>query len=520
MNIERDPKMGRALERIPLPGFSDDYYARLERRLEEERAPAIPARRRSRLARALLAAAAVAAAAVFAFVVLPALHGTDTASAADMLASLNAAAGNARTVRLSITELRDVQTDLASPSSDATAGTSSAPRRTSEQLTLSTSGDVRYSSIRQLVDAASTQVETHMIETYDARRHESMRQGRTMPAGGASTPTPNPYGDRRRGALLVQRPSWGTTVFSTFLYANFQALSNSLRALLAASDPDTPVSEITYLGRPAWHAELKEVMSTSDAGEIPVIWSVTVDKETGLLVSSDLRSEAGRERPKGLARSFRVTRLEVDPSLPAGWQRIPEVGQAEIAIFDDGTRFGTPASVAKRSWPTLVLVPQSVPGGYHLTDVATRDYEGMARPAGDRQNKLVYLSRSHPRKYLWKRTSVDASAQRVMLRFRRGLSTFVISIKPLRQGGGSLGAATAGRLGSEDVTLSSGYLKGARARTWISPYFGAGPTLLTYSDRSRITITGDLTREELIDVANSLQAYGDVEKPLPAGYGD
>ena len=34
-----------------------------------------------------------------------------------------------------------------------------------------------------------------------------------------------------------------------------------------------------------------------------------------------------------------------------------------------------------------------------------------------------------------------------------------------------------------------------------------------------VTITGDLTRQELIDVANSLKAYGDVEKPLPAGYG-
>lgn len=64
-----------------------------------------------------------------------------------------------------------------------------------------------------------------------------------------------------------------------------------------------------------------------------------------------------------------------------------------------------------------------------------------------------------------------------------------------------------------------GYLEGARARTWISPYFVGGPTLITYSDRSRITITGDLTRQELIDVANSFKAYGDVERPLPKGYG-
>ena len=47
-----------------------------------------------------------------------------------------------------------------------------------------------------------------------------------------------------------------------------------------------------------------------------------------------------------------------------------------------------------------------------------------------------------------------------------------------------------------------------------------GPTLLTYNDRWRIVITGDLTRQELVDVANSLKVYGDVDRPLPAGYAD
>ena len=47
-----------------------------------------------------------------------------------------------------------------------------------------------------------------------------------------------------------------------------------------------------------------------------------------------------------------------------------------------------------------------------------------------------------------------------------------------------------------------------------------GPTLLTYSDRSQVVIYGDLTRQELIDVANSLKVYGDVDRPLPADYGE
>jgi hypothetical protein len=35
---------------------------------------------------------------------------------------------------------------------------------------------------------------------------------------------------------------------------------------------------------------------------------------------------------------------------------------------------------------------------------------------------------------------------------------------------------------------------------------------MQYDDRSRITISGD--------VANSLKAYGDVDKRLPKGFGD
>jgi hypothetical protein len=346
-----------------------------------------------------------------------------------------------------------------------------------------------------------------------------MRQGDTHIAQGETPPDPNPYDAPRPNAVIMERPSWGTTVFSTFLLANFQALSNSLRALLAEADPDTPVEVTTYLGRPAWHAVLREVMpGVEDGPGVPVEWSVTVDKDTGLLVSSDLKATSGQDRLPGIARSFRVTRLEVDPALAAGWQRIDTSDVEEIAIFDRGTRFGTPETVAARAWPTLVLVPQDVPSGYRLGEVATRDYEGMKKSPGD-QSKYVVLSRRDPRKYRYVRTHIDASAQRVLLRYRRGLSSFVISIRPLAEAGGASGGGAPGRLGAADATLTAGYLKGARARTWISPYFGEGPTLVTSSDRSRITVTGDLTRQELLDVANSFKAVGDVDKPLPEGYG-
>jgi hypothetical protein len=467
----------------------------------------------------LAAAAVVAAAAAVAFAVLPALRGgPEAATAAEMLASLDdAAVGGARVVRLDILEQRSPLVASAAPSSGPSATRSPRPRTVVEQLTLSTAGDIRYASVRELLDGTGTRVRTQTLETYDARRHKMMRHGETRPAQETAENGSSAY-DHQLRLVIVERPSWGTTVFSTYLLANFQALSNSLRALLAEADPSTPVEMTTYLGRSAWHARLSEVMPGAGGSEIPVEWEVTVDKETGLLMAGKLRTTSGRALPRGLARSFRVTRIEVDPELPSGWQRIDTSGMDEIAVFDPGTRFGTPGDVAARAWPTPVLVPQSVPEGYRLTDVATRDYEGMQRSPGDHVEHVV-VRRRDPRVSVSERTGIDASLQRVQLRYRRGFSSFTISIRPA--GGGDPDDNTERDLpGTEDIVLRSGHLKDEQARVWISPYFGAGPTLVATSGRSRITITGDLTREELLDVAGSLSVAGAIGTSTPQGDGE
>ena len=509
--------MGRALASIPLPELSRDYYARLGERLVELQPVARPARERSRLLRLAIATAAVAAAVALAvFTVLPALRSPETATAAEMLASMEVASADPRVVRLTITEQR-APLAAASPSSGSGAAGKSRPLAVSEQLTLSSSGDVRYTAVREHLDGMGTRVVTETLETYDAGRHTMMRRGETHVAEGETPPDPDPYAAPRPATVIVERPSWGTTVFSTFLLANFQALSNSLRAALAESDPGTPVRLTTYLGRPAWQAALRETLPSAGGGGIAVEWDVTVDRGTGLLVASELKPASGHDLPAGLARSFRVTRLEVDPDLPAAWQRIETSGVDEVAIFDPGTRFGTVETVAARAWPTLVLIPADVPAGYRLADVATRDYEGMEKAPGDLSTR-VELRRSDPRTSATVREHVDASTQRVMVRYRRGLSTFVIAIRPLGSGGST--GKSSGRPGAETVELGAGFLKGAQALLWVSPYFGDGPTLSVRSDRSRITITGDLTRQELLDAANSLTAHGDAGRPLPEGYGE
>ena len=499
-SIPDDPRDDRELwdlvAAIPVPKAADDFLPWLRVGLERDAsltASPAPAHARRGLRRLLVGVAALAAAAVvFALVVFPAMRGAPTATAADMLASMGKAAGGAQVVRLSFTEGIAGGDQASEPLSP----------RANEQLTLSTSGDVRYSATGtpQDVPGKGTFTTTE-IQTYDERRHEQRQLDTVVPDDGASM-------------LVIERPSWGSSILEVWTFEYFEALADSLRAWLAEGDPNAPVGETTYLGRPAWHADLKERMPGSDSGSpdgLLVHWSVTVDKATGLLLASDFGSGPGRL-------SFRVTRLEIDPKLPAGWQSIPKTGQKRIGIDDVGTRFGSPEEIARTAWPTLVLVPQWAPAGYRLTDVATTDFRGMVESTKDK-SRLVYLSRHDPREYYWQMTSIDASVQRVMVRYRRGFSSFVVEIRPLLRGDNTPRHFRTGRLSGEDVTLSAGYLKGRRARTYIAPYLGQGPTLITYSDRSMITITGDLTRQELIDVAGSLKAYGDAGRPLPSRYG-
>jgi hypothetical protein len=499
-----DPRADRELwdlvAAVPVPAAGDDFMPWLRARLEGERdsgvlpGPEARARRGSR--RLLIAVAAAAAvAAVVAFAVLPAMRGTPTATAADMLASMDRVAGGAHTVRLTIKQGIIGQGGSPAPSS---------PRVASEQLIMSTSGDVRYTASAKS-DAYPDQPDatTYAYSTYDERRHQMMRLDTVVPDDGASV-------------LVIERPSWGTDLFETWAYANFQSLAGSLRERLAEGDPHAPVTETTYLGRPAWHADLTEHLpgTSADPKGLDVTWSVTVDKATGLMMRSDYDMGSGADTPNPVTESFWVTRLEVDPPLPKGWQRVSQPGQERIGIYDVGTRFGSPQSVARRAWPTLVLIPRQVPAGYRLTDVASTNFEGMKRSPKTR-SRLVYLSYHHPHKYHWVMTSVDASVQRVVARYRRGFSTFVIDIRPL----GSRSVVPSAVLNGTDVTLTSGYLKGRHASVSISPNLASGPALATRSDRSKITISGDLTRQELIDVADSLKVYGNVSRPLPAGYG-
>ena len=277
-----DPRADRELwdlvAAIPVPAAADDFLPWLRLSLERDASLAlspVPAHAQRGLRRLLGGVAALAAAAVvFALVVLPAMRGTPTATAADMLASMDSPRGGAHVVRLSFAE----------GIAGGDAASAPASPRANEQLTLSTSGDVRYSNSGSQGSAGDGSRTTSEIDTYDQRRHEARQLDTVVPDDGASV-------------LVIERPSWGSSILEVWTFKDFVALADSLRAWLAEGDPDAPVGETTYLGRPAWHADLTERMPGSDSSSpdgLLVHWSVTVDKATGLLLASDFGSGPGR----------------------------------------------------------------------------------------------------------------------------------------------------------------------------------------------------------------------------------
>ena len=371
MDEIRDPEIGRLLSGGSVAEHEAGYWDALREAVAPELAGARAAGASRASARAdaascawALAAAAVAAAAVVAFAVLPALHGTDPATAADMLASMNAASSDVQTVRLHIVAgswwSPDASPPPASPQPTTIAGQVALMKRKAiTDLILSTTGDFRVSAGTPRRDPKNDKP-MHMSQYgYDASRHEL----------------------RFHSGTQVWKPAWPGYKSPT-VELNYRSVANTVRAILAEADPEMPVTETTYLGRPAWTTGLR-------SHEFPDYERrVTVDQATGLLLASDEIVE----RPTGdeLTSSLRVTRLEVDPDLPKDWQLVPFPRKKRgvlpwVYYMDEGTRFGSPQSVAKRSGSTPALFPRWVPPGYRRSAAATAVFDDP-RPGHEYDN--------------------------------------------------------------------------------------------------------------------------------------
>jgi hypothetical protein len=453
----RDEELGAALRELDVPEHRPGFHAELHRRLAEERL-ASPASRRRRARRTQLrwglrvAAVAVAAAIVLIAIGIPRtersprIAGPEVATAAEIKAQVRAALATMR--NLSGTVVSD--------------GPEKGDKRR-WRFTLTAEGDFRL-----LGPTAEEGI------AYDASVGVA-RSARRSASIGEDTLF---YAERRGvapGPPDLGPPTW-------IIPDEFGAF---VRALLAAEDPR--VQKIAYEGRPAWRLDIDVVPNAIVPDLSGDHLEITVDQGTGIPVRV-LETNDG-----AFWREIRIEDLAVNADLPPDTFRLEFPPGAEVMRSDDGFRrveLGEVAPIVGYA----PLVPASVPDGYELAEVSMA--RGAAPTGAEAANPL--------------------SRMVVSLSYRRGLDQFLVTMRltrvppegepelpPAKLWGDPLATGEGFVDEGEQLTIRRGALEGEEAELVLSPR--GIPHLWALTDDLVVTVGGDLSRAELLQVTESLR---------------
>jgi hypothetical protein len=444
----RDEELGAALRELEVPEHAPAFFAELDRRLARSRGASAPGRwprvrrRRVRWGLRLAAAAVVAAVAAAALAVL-----ASERSPQIVAPEVASAAQIKAKVRTSLANLDNLSGVLASdgPERDDVARW---------RFALTARGDLRLAGPG----------EGELI-TYDAAAGIVRSAQRSASLG----ESPIFYAERR--GVAPGPPDAGTPTLS-----HLDELGAFVRALLAADDPR--VRETTYEGRPAWRLDVDAVPNAIVPELSADRFEITVDRATGMPV------QVVERRRGAFLREIRIEELAVDRGLPPDTFRLAFPEGAEVMRSDGGFRsVGLDDAAGIVGYPPLV--PSHVPDGYELVEVAVAQEAGATGTEGGNPPSRMVVS----------------------LSYRRGLDQLLVTTR--------LAAAPAGYAWSdplatgegfvdrpEPVVLADGALRGVRAQLVIVPR--GIPHLWALADELVVTVGGDLSRAELVKVAESL----------------
>jgi outer membrane lipoprotein-sorting protein len=444
----RDEILGAALRELEVPEHRPDFHARLHYLLADERSARLAEERRRtrsrrRLSWTIRLAAAAAVVSAAAIVGFPHTDaGPRPATAAEVKARVADALASVRTM----------SGEIAYEATDPLTGSS----RSRWSFALTAKGDFRLRQANGGTDFA-----------YDAAQGVE----RSLNQSASIQNEPTLFGTESKG-LAPGRPDPGPSDW--LLQRDLGAV---VRAMRAAEDPR--VETTTYKGRPAWLVDVPVPTNAiyPDADR----FQITVDQETGIPVRV-IATLDGKFKSE-----LRVENLAVDPELAHDAFTLTFPHDVSVNETDAGFRRVSLDEVAG-AVGYAPLVPAVVPEGYGLAEVA------VAR-------------RSAP-------TGVEGgnppSRDVVSLSYRRGLDQFIITTR-LRQVPGSvdrwddpLGSGEGIRDTPENITLEGGALSGLRADLLIAPR--SVPHLWTLTENLVVTVSGDLSRAELLSVAQSLES--------------
>jgi outer membrane lipoprotein-sorting protein len=246
---------------------------------------------------------------------------------------------------------------------------------------------------------------------------------------------------------------------------------------LAAGGGGT-VTEITYDGRPAWLLDT-DIRANLIVPELsPNHLRVTVDRETGFPV----RVVATRDGE--FVRETRIEDLTLNGPVPPNAFRLEFPPDSEVFREDVGFR-----RVELDELEAVVgydpLVPAWMPDGY-----------GPAELTASRKGSFTGAEGANP-----------PVGDVVSLSFRRGLDQFIVTTRPVGPDpslwGDPLASGEGFRDEPERIRLEAGALAGEAANLLIDPL--AIPHVWAMTGDLVVTVSGDLTRDELLRVAESLR---------------
>ena len=303
-------------------------------------------------------------------------------------------------------------------------------------------------------------------------------------------------GTRTRRTFDAWPPVWRVGTLSPL---DYQGLAAVVRSAVEDKDRTVGIKPLKQGDRTVWRAAMELDGSTVE---------LVVDQKTGLVV---WYSETSGSRND----TFSATPAWGDaPSLD-------QVGSLGTATASAGsfhgveTRRGTDhtyspsLSTAGRRAGYTPLEPTLVPEGFAVKAVATADATGAPREWLVRGPAPPPLEVSH-------------GEQQVDLLYTRGLTWFTVQqLGPWAARASAdlvkdvLASNRSAKLSFQTTPLQYGAFAGGIASTW---YERSGPTLLVSDRDSLVYVTGALTRQELITLAEGLepQGGGTSASPSPA----
>jgi outer membrane lipoprotein-sorting protein len=254
-----------------------------------------------------------------------------------------------------------------------------------------------------------------------------------------------------------------------------RGLGSVVRAL--ATGGGGSVKEIKYEGRPAWLLDTDIRVNQIVPELAPDHLRITVDRESGFPV----RVVATRDGE--FVRETRIEDLKVDAPVPEDTFRLEYPADKRVFRSDAGFR-RTSLEELEGFVGYDPLIPSWVPEGYEPAEV-TASQKGSSTGA---------------------EASNPPMPDVVSLSFRRGLDQFIVTTRPVGPNpslwGDPLASGEGYRDEPERVRLGSGALAGETGDLLVDPL--AIPHVWVMTDRLVVTVSGDLTREELIRVIESL----------------